>query len=285
MRRRTVWGVALVATLALAGAGCAKSTTTTTGNSGSPSATAASPTAAPLTTLESGVLKVGSCLDYQPFEYYEGDTLKGFDVEITDALAQKLGLKVEWVKADFDTIFTSLAASQFDAVAAASTIKPDRLQVVDFTDPYYNARQSLTVNTGETPDITSADQLTSGQVVGVQKGTTGKDWATSNLGPKGIQIKTYTSITDAFTDLEAGQIAGIINDEPSSEAEVANRPGLAVVEGIDTGEHYGIAVSKDHTDITAALNAQLKAIVADGTYKTIFDKYFPGVPVPPEFGG
>jgi ABC-type amino acid transport substrate-binding protein len=143
----------------------------------------------------------------------------------------------------------------------------------------------LTVNTSKTPDVHTTDDLKSGDVVGVQKGTTGKDWAEANLAPKGIQIKTYTNAPDAFTDLEAGQITGVINDEPSSDSEVKNRPGLAVVEPIDTNEHYGIAVGKGHPDITAAINSALKAIIADGEYKTIFNKYFPGVAVPPEFGG
>jgi polar amino acid transport system substrate-binding protein/glutamine transport system substrate-binding protein len=100
-----------------------------------------------------------------------------------------------------------------------------------------------------------------------------------------MQIKTYTNAPDAFTDLEAGNITGVINDEPSSESEVKSRPDLKVVEPIDTGEHYGIAVAKDRTDILKGINDALAAIIADGTYTTIFQKYFPGVPVPPEFAG
>ena len=283
MRRRYL-GMAALLAVALIGASCSKSTPTTTGG-GSPSG---SPSPAPLTLITAGTLTVGSCLDYSPFEYFTAGstTPTGFDVDIMDAIAKKMGLSgVTWKKANFETIFTALAAGQFDAVAAASTIKPERLQVVDFSDPYYNARQSLTVNTTKTPNITTTDGLQSGDVIGVQKGTTGKDWAEANLAPKGIQIKTYTNAPDAFTDLEAGQITGVINDEPSSESEVANRPGLAVVQPIDTNEHYGIAVGKGHPDILAAINAGLKAIIADGEYKTIFNKYFPGVPVPPEFGG
>jgi ABC-type amino acid transport substrate-binding protein len=277
MHRKFSGAVALGAVAVLLLGACAKSTPSGGGSS--------SPTAAQLNTLTPGILLVGSCLDYKPFEYYQGGQLVGFDVEIMGAIADKLGLKLEWKKANFDTIFTALAAHQFDAVAAAATIKPDRLQVVDFSTPYYNARQSLTVNTTKTPDITTTDQLPSTAIIGVQKGTTGKDWAVANLAPKGIQIKTYTAAPDAFTDLEAGNITGIINDEPSSEAEVQSRPGLKVVQAIDTGEHYGIAVAKDRPDILKGINDALKAIIADGTYKKIFSKYFPGVPVPPEYGG
>lgn len=280
MRRRSM-GLALAAVLALLASACAKNGTPQgSGTSGS-----TSPSATPLTLLTAGTLTVGSCLDYKPFEYYQNGQLKGFDVEIMDAIAKRLGLTVTWKKANFDTIFTALAAGQFDAVAAASTIKPERLQVVDFSDPYYNARQSLTVNTTKTPTIKTTDDLKAGDTVGVQKGTTGKDWAVANLQPKGITIKTYTNAPDAFTDLEAGSIIGVINDEPSSEAEVQGRSGLSVVQPIDTGEHYGIAVGKEHKDILNAINKALKAIIADGTYRQIFNKYFPGVPVPPEYGG
>jgi polar amino acid transport system substrate-binding protein len=282
MRRRSTGVLAILTVVILAGTACAKSTPTT-----GESPTAGSPSPSPLSVLTAGTLTVGSCLDYSPFEYFtQGSTTPiGFDVDIMDAIAKKLGLTVTWKKANFDTIFTALAAGQFDAVAAASTIKPDRLQVVDFSDPYFNSRQSLTVNTSKSPGIKTTDDLKSGDVVGVQKGTTGKDWAEANLAPKGIQIKTYTNAPDAFTDLEAGQITGVINDEGSSLKEAQGRPGLAVVQPIDTGEHYGIAVGKNHKDILAGINGALKAIIADGEYKTIFKKYFPNNPVPPEYGG
>ena len=178
-----------------------------------------------------------------------------------------------------------MAANQFDAVAAASTITSERQQVVNFSDPYYNARQGFTVNTQKTPAITSTSDLTTSDTIGAQKGSTGLAWAQANLGSKGITIKTYKAAPDAFTDLEAGQITGVINDEPSAEQEVQTRPALKVVQAIDTGEHYGIAVAKNRPDILAAIYTALKAIIADGTYKTIFQKYFPGVSVPPEYGG
>jgi ABC-type amino acid transport substrate-binding protein len=279
MHRRFAGVLALGAVLALVLAACASDEPTGGGGGSS------SPTAASFDTLTPGTLLVGSCLDYSPFEYFQNGELTGFDVEIMEAISQQMGLKLEWKKANFDTIFTALAAHSFDAVAAASTIKPDRLQVVDFSDPYYNSRQSLTVNISKTPDITTTDQLPADAVIGVQKGTTGKDWATENLGSKGMSIKTYTNAPDAFTDLEAGNITGVINDEPSSESEVKSRPDLKVVQPIDTGEHYGIAVAKDRPDILKGINDGLAAIIADGTYAQIFGKYFPGVPVPPEFGG
>lgn len=235
------------------------------------------------TTLEEGVLLIGSCLDYKPFEFVKDGDEQGFDVDLAEEIAARMGLEPQWVTANFDTIFTSVAAGQFDMVAAASTITEERLATVDFSDPYFNARQGFTVNTDATPDIASVDDLAEGDVVGVQKGTTGKDWAEENLAPRGIEIKTFDSAPDAFTDLEAGNIVGVINDEGSSIAEAEGRVGLSVVEAIDTEEHYGFAFSKENPELTAAVNEALAEIIADGTYAEIFTTWFPDLPVPEEY--
>ena len=234
-------------------------------------------------TVEEGKLLVGSCLDYKPFESVKDGDEVGFDVDLAEAIAEELGLTVEWVRADFDTIFSSVAAQKFDMVAAASTITPERQETVDFSDPYYASRQALTVNTDETPDVASTDDLGEGDTVGVQKGTTGATYAKDNLESQGVEIKTFPAAPDAFTDLEAGNVVGVINDEPSSAEEIKARPGLEIVQAIDTGENYGFAFSKENPDLTLAVNDALQAVIDSGQYEEIFAKYFPGVEVPEEF--
>jgi polar amino acid transport system substrate-binding protein len=252
------------------------------GNGGTPAA-GGNKTKAAVTTLTSGELKVGSCLDYRPFEYTHKGDLQGFDVDMVEAIAKKMGLKVVWVKANFDTIFNAVAAHKFDMVAAASTITPERKKSVNFSEPYYNSRQALSVNSQKTPDIKTTDDLKSGDIVGVQKGTTGAKWAEDNLQPNGITIKTYQTAPDSFTDLETGRISGVINDETSSLGEVANKPSLDVVESIDTHEHYGFAFAPDTPKLTVAVNKAFEQVIADGTYEQIFKKYFPKTPVPDEY--
>ncbi len=124
-----------------------------------------------------------------------------------------------------------------------------------------------------------------GDIVAVQKGTTGKTWAEENLVPNGAQIKTFDAAPDAFTDLEAGNVQAVVNDEGSSIAEVEQRPGLEIVEAIDTDEKYGFAFSKDNPELTEAANGALQEIIDEGTYADIFTKWFPDLPVPPEFEG
>jgi polar amino acid transport system substrate-binding protein len=267
--------------LALVAGGCGEEDTTVGGGGGGGGGGATpEPT---FTTLEEGVLQVGSCLDYPPFESVKGGDEVGFDVDLTEAIAERLGLEVQWVRADFDTIFTAVAGNQFDMVAAASTITEEREQVVDFSDPYYNSRQALVVNTAETPDIASTSDIGEGDVVGVQRGTTGKDWADENLASQGAEIKTFTAAPDAFRDLEAGNIQAVVNDEPSSAEIVQDLQGVEVVEAIDTNEKYGFPFSPENPELREAVNQALAEVIADGTYQQIFEQYFPGVEVPPEF--
>ncbi|HEY8117356.1 MAG TPA: transporter substrate-binding domain-containing protein [Actinomycetota bacterium] len=286
MKRTRVWLAALIAVFALIVAACASNEdegpTAATGTTAATGATGETgiPT---FTTIEEGKLTVGSCLDYPPFESVKGGVETGFDVDITNEIASRLGLEVVWVKADFDTIFTAVAGDEFDMVAAASTITDEREQVVDFSVPYYNALQSLTVNTQETPDITSTDQLGDGDVVGVQKGTTGKIWAEENLVPQGVELKTFTASPDSFRDLEAGNIIGVINDKTASVEIIKDLPSLAVVQDIETNEHYGLAFSPSNPDLREAVNTVFAQMVADGTYATIYGKYFPPDSLPPEF--
>jgi ABC-type amino acid transport substrate-binding protein len=288
MRNAKIWLAALVAIFALVVASCASNEGEETGATGGAAGTAATgatgETGFPsFTTLEEGVLQVGNCLDFKPFEWVQGGDEKGFDIDLVEEVAARLDLQVEWVRADFDTVFTAVAGDQFDMVAAAATILPEREEIVDFSEPYYNSRQSLTVNAQETPDITSTDQLGEGDVVGVQKGTTGKTWAEENLVPNGVELKTFQVVSDIFRDLEAGNIQGIINDEPASEAIVKDLPALSVVQAIDTDEKYGFAFSPSNPELREAFNQAFAQVVADGTYADILLKYFPGVEVPEEF--
>jgi ABC-type amino acid transport substrate-binding protein len=263
--------------LVVVAAACAKKT-----ESGS-SSSAASPT--PVKTVKSGVLEVASCFDYPPFESGKAPDYVGFDIDMAKEIAKREGLTIEWVTHDFDTVFTALQANQFDLVAAASTITPEREQLVSFTDPYYASRQSLIVNTDQSPNVKSTDDLKSGDAIGVQKGTTGQMWAEKNLKPKGIQLKTYQTVTPMFQDLEAGgSIDGVVSDYPQAVTVAGTQfPSLAVVEPIETGENYGFAISQDNPDLLAAANKDLAAMIADGTYKTLFEKYFPGQELPSQY--
>lgn len=290
MRKKIVSAAVLVATMALVSTACAKNSNEGAGSTTPPGTVSPSSPGVPtFDTVKAGFITVGSCLDYPPFESVKGGNPTGFDVELTEAVAAKIGYegKVKWVKANFDTIFTAVANGQFDVVAAAVTatgkVGKQRAQTVNFSNFYYNSEQALSVNTTQSPDITSPDQLKAGDTVGVQKGTTGADWAIQNLQPKGITIKTYQTGPDAFRDLSGGNITGVVVDEPASYGIVATMSDVAVVAPIDTNEKYAFAFAPTNTSLLAAWNDGLQQVIDDGQFATIFDTYFPGVPVPAEY--
>ena len=283
MKVRTLLRVLIPAVAVLmVAAACGRAGTDNGTNGESPS-----PEGPAFETIQEGTLIVASCLDYPPFESVEDGVETGFDVDLTEAVAEKLGLQVEWLRIDFDTIFTAAAGGQFDMAAAAITATgetgEERATRVAFSDFYFNSRQSLTVNTTETPDIASTDDLGDGDVVGVQRGTTGKVWAEENLVDQGVQFKTFQAAPDMFRDLEGGAITGVVNDEQSSVEIVKDLPSLEVVEAIDTDEKYAFAFSQDNPELVEAVNQALQEIIDEGTYEEIFATYFPDAEVPPEF--
>ena len=238
----------------------------------------ASPTeqgAGELTTIEEGVLTVGSDIPYPPFEVRKGGRLSGFDIDLIREIASRLNLQLsddDIIDTSFDTILSQLAGGRFDVVVAASTITPEREKQVNFSDPYYNSQQSLTVNTEERSDIATLEDLQEGDIVAVQSGTTGKSYAEENV-PEGVDIRSFPEGPDVFTALEAGQVDVAIHDEPTAIAEVAERPGLELVDTIDTGEAFGIAVDPSNEPLLDAINQALSDMVEDGTYEEIYNRY------------
>lgn len=238
-------------------------------------------TAAPaseVTTLQEGTLSVASDIPFPPFEFEQDGELTGFDVDLVEEIGDRLGLEVSWIDTSFDTIFTQLAAGQFDMVASATTITEEREQTVDFTDPYYRAQQALTINTEQAPGIGSVDALAEGDSVAVQTGTTGESWANENLAPVGVQVRTFPEAGDTFTAAEAGQVTGVIFDEPAAVDAAEGRDALEVVDTIDTDEEYGFPVNPDNPALLTAANETLAAIIADGTYQEIYEQYFADAP-------
>jgi polar amino acid transport system substrate-binding protein len=265
MSRRTGFSVvALAASMVLLGAACREETTTGGGGGGDGEAPQ-------VTTLEEGILTVGTDMPYAPFEYREGGEVAGFDADIMNEIASRLGLETEWVDSPFDTIFTDLAAGQFDVVISGATITPEREEQVNFSEPYFRSLQALTVQ--EDSGIGSFDDVGEEHVVAVQSGTTGEIWAEENLQAGGAEIRAFPDYPPLYNALEAGQVDAVVFDESSAVPEVAARRGIALVDTVDTDEAYGIAVDPNNEDLLDALNEAFQAMLDDGTYDEIYDGY------------
>lgn len=286
---------AVLAALSLVLAACGEDEPVDTG--GDTDTTAAGEDETTFTTIEEGVLTVGSDIPYPPFEFEdEGGTLTGFDVEIVRGISERLGLENPddaWISTDFTTIFQQLASNtKFDVVVAAVTgyadpgtpaeeTVNDRRKLVDFSVPMYDSLQSLTVDAAASPDIKSVADLPDGAKIAVQRGTTGAFFAEEELAPAGAELISFAKAPQMYQALLAGQVVGVFNDLPVSIEAVANQENLEVVEQIPTGEQYAIAVSKDNPELLAAIDGALEEMFQDGTYAEIFEKYFPEQELPP----
>ncbi len=222
-------------------------------------------------------VKVASDIAYPPFEYEKNGDPVGFDIDLMDEIAKRANLKVEYQNVTFDGIIGGLSSNLYDASISAMTITPEREKKISFSDPYFNADQSLLVASDS--GIGSVDDL-GDATVGVQIGTTGEIKAKEFEEQGKIQgeIRTFDTIEDAFAALNNGQIDAIINDLPVSQDEANGSDGaLEIVQVIPTGEQYGIAFPKD-SDLVGPVNKALAEIKEDGTYEKIYKKWIGRAP-------
>lgn len=284
----------LLATMMLVAAACGEDEEPTTPGSDT-NTEASGDGAAEFELVKEGTLTVGSDIPYPPFEFNDDSgALVGFDVDVVRAVAEKLGLENtddDWLSVNFDTIFTQLQSKsrKFDIIAAAVTayapdgspafeVTEERKTFVDFTDPIYPSLQSLTVDTSKNPDIKSVDDLPEGARVAVQASTTGAFFAEENL--TGAELVQFPKAPAMYQALQAGQVEAVFNDLPVTLEAIKGRDELQVVEQIETGEEYAIAVAKDNPALLEAINGALAEIFEDGTFAEIFKKYFPEQELP-----
>lgn len=222
------------------------------------------------TLIKDGQLLVATDAPYPPFEIGtpEEGNFGGFDKDLMDAIAAKLGLTPTYQNSSFDTIFRDVASGQFDIVAAAATITPEREKVVTFSRPYYEAQQALVVPTGS--DITSTDDI-SGQVVGVQQGTTGQKYAESDTDAS--EVRGFAKGADALAAVATEQVVAAIVDQPFAADAIEKQDGLEIAEEIPTNEVYGFAVAPDNPLIDG-VNEAIGQLIDDGTMNELYQKYF-----------
>ena len=212
-----------------------------------------------LHTNTPGVLRVASALPDPPFEFLEGMTPTGFDVELMQAICAELNL--EWQLAryngsDFNHIFDGLANGSWDCVASGTTITPGRQAVAQFCAPYVESGQSLVCNIERTPRVHSVADL-AGMIIGVQHGNTLEPVA-HRLKTEGqvgdVRTYAYHDISTMLDDLEAGKISAIMKLAPVMHWLVRNRPTLRVVQEGITDEKLGVAVGLGNAALRHAID-------------------------------
>jgi polar amino acid transport system substrate-binding protein len=216
---------------------------------------------------------VGTNASFPPFEYVEEGEIVGFDIDLIKAIAEDQGFEVEVRDLSFDSLIPALSSGSLDIVAAGMTITADREKVVDFSDPYYSANQSVMVHEESDHNLTV---LFGDNDIGVQTGTTGDLWVKDNVADPGIltgDMRNYDTYVLVIRDLVNQNIDGVVLDKPVADTYSKSNP-VDVVAEIITGEEYGIAVAEGNQELKAMINAGLENLREDGTMDELIEKYF-----------
>ena len=220
-------------------------------------------------------LKIGTEGAYPPFNLIDASgKATGFDVEIGQALCAKMKVECDVVTSDWDGIIPALNAKKFDFLIASMSITDERKQAVDFTDPYYTNKLQFIAPKGA--DFKTDKDSLKGKVIGAQRSTIAGTWLEENLDGI-VDIKLYDTQENAYLDLASGRVDGVLADKFVNWEWLKSDAGKDFEfkgEPVFDNDKIGIAVRKNDP-LREKLNAALKEIVADGTYKQINDKYFP----------
>lgn len=230
------------------------------------------------------VLTMGTNAAFAPYEYVdENGKYVGIDVEIAQAIADKLGMTLEIEDMEFDSIVTSVKTGAVDFGMAGMTVTEDRKKEVDFTNTYATGKQVVIVIEGG--KVNSLDGLSDAKI-GVQRGTTGDVYATGDYGMNedGVtengKVVRYDNGNQAVLALISGAVdAVIIDNEPAKSLVAANDgKGLSILETEYVYEEYAICVNKDNAELLSKINTAIDALMLDGTIDGIIEKYIPSQP-------
>lgn len=227
-------------------------------------------------TAAGGPWLVGTEPAFPPFEFQnDSGELEGFDIDLLRAIGEQAGVEIEFESLPFDGLIPALQAGTIEAAVSGMTITEERAATVDFSRPYFRAGLAIAIAEDET-EITSIETL-EGKTIAVQIGTTGAEMAG---GIKDVKVSTFDSAPLALQELANGNADAVINDAPATldAIETGNIDGIKVVGELLTEEFYGIAMPKDSPNLEV-LNAALTEILKNGTYDTIYEKWFGTAPV------
>ena len=217
---------------------------------------------------------VGIDTSYAPFEFQQGGEYQGIDIELMNAIAELQGFEIEFNPMNFDDIIPALETGDLDIAIAGMSITEERQEVVDFSDPYYDAGLALAVTTDST-EINSLEDL-EGKVVGVKNGTTGSKFLHDNRDEYGYRISSFDESPTMFAEMENGYLDAIVEDYPVVAYAMSTKDlDIKIAEERLTTEQYGIAVLKGENDeLLEQINAGLQELRDNGEYDEILNKYY-----------
>lgn len=219
------------------------------------------------TTLEkikaNGKLVVGTSADYPPYEFHatiDGkDEIKGFDIDIAQAVADDLGVELEIKDMDFDGLLVALQGDKVDMVFAGMTPTDERKENADFSDIYYEATHRFILRSGEEASVKSFDDL-KGKKIGVQKGSIQEGIAKDNFDE--ANIKSLAKVTDLVLDLKNNKVDAILIEEGVAEINCEKNEGISMSDFVVTDENGGtaIAMKKGDSELLAEVNKTISKL-------------------------
>jgi polar amino acid transport system substrate-binding protein len=224
-------------------------------------------------------VRIGTEGAYPPFNSLTADgQLVGFDIDIANALCEEMKVECEFVTQDWDGMIPALQAGKYDAIIASMSITEERKQKVDFTNKYYNTPPSIGVPKDTKLTGVTKEDL-SGILLGAQSSTTHSNYAEAHFPD--AELKLYPTADEYKLDLENGRIDAVIEDVVVLSDWLATDNGacckvLSTLKSdpVINGEGAGIALRKGEDELKDKFNAAIEAILANGKYKEINDKYF-----------
>ena len=216
------------------------------------------------------VLVVATHATFPPYEYYENGKAVGIDIEIMQAVCDKIGYTMEIADMEFGSIITAVATGKADVGAAAITKTAERAESVNFTVSYATGIQSVIVKDGGT--VASLDDLSGEKImIGVQQDTTGDIYATGKYGEE--HMIRYNKGADAVQALASGKCDAVITDNGPAKVYVELNQGLSILDTPSETEEYSYEISYDNQVLYDLVNNALQELLADGTVQQILDKY------------
>ena len=232
----------------------------------------------PAAVKDSGTLLFGTDASYAPSEFLaeDGKTITGFDVDLGNAIAAKLGLQGKWENASFDSLIVGVENGKFNASMSSFTVNPEREKQVNMIT-YFNAGTAWAVQTGNPSGISADDAC--GKTVAVQKATVQVDDIEArnadckSAGKPEISIQQYGLQSEATTAVVSGKADAMLADSPVVAYAIQQSGKLEQLGDVYDAAPYGIVVPKDETDFASAIQGAVDALIQDGTYGAILDQW------------
>ncbi|WP_332774553.1 ABC transporter substrate-binding protein [Polaromonas sp.] len=206
---------------------------------------------------------------FAPFNYFQGSKLSGFEVELAELVAKKMGVSVEWKALGFDALLAGLRQDRWDLVIASHGVTDERARAVTFADPHYCSGGSIV---SLDPAIRTAADL-NGKVISVQTGTTYLENVKKLTGVK--EVKNFPQDTDARSALVSRRVDAWVTDKFVAAIAIAANPGAGMKLGDFVFiERIAAAVGKGNASLAQGYNKALADVLADGSYTVLSKKYF-----------